>query len=84
MPILGLVLILRDTSAATHECTGARLADSPDLALGTCAGHRWPAVLEADSAAGAEARVEALRAVDGIVGVDVVYADFEDLVSEES
>jgi len=84
MPILGLVLTLLDTSAETRARAGAELGGAPDLALGEPRGHRWPAVLEAASAAGAEARVAALRGAVGIAGVDIVYADFEDLVGEES
>ena len=80
MPVLGLVLVLEDDAAATRQRVSEALAPISALELGEPAAHRWPVVLEAESERAAEIRLDALRAVPGIAGVDVVYADFEDLL----
>ena len=80
MPVLGMVLVLDDSEPATRRAVARALGDSPDLTLGEPAEHRWPAVLESPDASRAESRIEGLRAIPGIAGVDVVYADFEDLL----
>ena len=84
MPVLGLVLVLDGPGLATREPVAAALADARDLELGEPAAHRWPAVLEATSEREAEERIDFLRRVPGIAGVDVVYADFEDLLMRPS
>jgi hypothetical protein len=81
MPVLGVVLLLDDESEATHARVAAQLAPMSELELGDVVSHRWPAVLEANTTGEAEACVDALHAVPGVAGVDVVYADFEDLLS---
>jgi hypothetical protein len=80
MPILGMVLLLEDREPATREAVAANLAGAPGLVLGDPAGHRWPVVLESPGEREAELSIDALRRVPGIAGVDVVYADFEDLL----
>lgn len=80
MPVLGLVLLLEDRAEATRARVGEALARLSSLEVGEPAAHRWPAVLEAGSERAAETQIDALRAVPGIAGVDVVYADFEDLL----
>lgn len=80
MPVLGMVLLLEDRETTTREAVARQLCDAEDLVLGAPAEHRWPAVLESPGQEEAEARIDALRRVPGIAGVDVVYADFEDLL----
>lgn len=80
MPILGLVLLLDDPEPSTREAVHASLARAPDLGLGEPAEHRWPAVLEAVDEDSAESRIRELGRIPGIATVDVVYADFEDLL----
>ena len=80
MPVLGLVLVLDDPEPATRGAVAARLAAAAELELGDPAAHRWPVVLECPSAPEAERRVDELRRIPGIAGVDVVYAHFEDLL----
>jgi len=84
MPILGVVLVLDDPAPATRRAVGAALAQAPDLGLGEPAEARWPAVLEANDEATAESRIHELQRIDGIAAVDVVYADFEDLLEPSS
>ena len=62
----------------------AALGRERDLELGEPAEHRWPAVLESPDERAAESRIDGLRRVPGIAGVDVVYADFEDLLERPS
>lgn len=81
MPVLGLVLVLDDATEATRERAVFGLTAAPGLELGDPAGHRWPAVLEADTPRDAEARIGLLRRLPGVANVDVVFADFEDLTS---
>ncbi len=80
MPILGMVLVLDDPEPATRRAVARALEHAPDLVLGEPAGHRWPVVLESPDEREAESRIDGLRAIPGIAGVDVVYADFEDLI----
>jgi nitrate reductase NapAB chaperone NapD len=80
MPVLGVVLVLDDGEAATRARVAAALAAVPSIELGEPASHRWPAVFESESEHAAETQIDALRSVPGIAGVDVVYADFEDLL----
>jgi hypothetical protein len=80
MPILGLVLVLDDDANETRLRVGEALGPRPGLELGEVNAHRWPAVLEAASECAAEIEIDALRSVPGIAGVDLVYANFEDLL----
>jgi nitrate reductase NapAB chaperone NapD len=82
MPVLGVVLVLDDAADATRDGVVAALAGVSEIALGEAAAHRLPAVLESDSERAAEAQVDALRRVPGVAAVDVVYADFEDLLAQ--
>ena len=79
MPVLGVVLVLDDPEPTTRRAVARALEHAPDLVLGDPADHRWPAVLESPDARRAESRIDGLRALPGVAGVDVVYADFEDL-----
>ncbi len=79
MPILGMVLVLDDPEPGTRQAVARALAQAPDLVLGQPEAHRWPAVLESPDARRAESRIDGLRQLPGIAGVDVVYADFEDM-----
>jgi hypothetical protein len=72
--------VLDDATPATRGAVAEALAREPDLALGEPAAHRWPVVLESPDPRAAESRIDGLRGVPGISGVDVVYADFEDLL----
>jgi predicted ATP-grasp superfamily ATP-dependent carboligase len=81
MPVLGVVLVLDDESVVTRRAVAEQLGAFRSLELGDAMAHRWPAVLEAESAEEAEACVDALHAVVGVAGVDIVYADFEDLLT---
>jgi len=80
MPILGLVILLDDARPATRSQVADLLSRAADLELGEPVAHRWPVVLEADSEHDAEERIRSLRSLEGISYVDVVYADFEDLL----
>ena len=80
MPVLGLVLVLENSEVATRQRVQAALAGVQDLDLGEAAAHRLPAVLETASEREGEARVDWLRSLTGVAGVDIVYADFEDLL----
>lgn len=78
MPVSGLVLTL----ARDHAVCAAALSDLrdfPALALGEHSAGRLAAVLEADDYARHDAHLAALRAVPGVVWVDVVFHDFSDL-----
>ena len=82
MPISGLVVTLdRDRNA----CAAARaeLGAFPALELGEYAAGRLAAVLEAEDYAAHDARLTELRAVHGVVWVDVVFHDFSDLCDFE-
>ena len=81
MPVLGVVIVLEDASPATRARVAVGLPGVPGIEPGEPSAHRWPAVLEAGSEAAVEERVEAVRGLPGVAGVDVVYADFEDLLS---
>ena len=82
MPVLGLVLILDDAEVATRESVARGLAGAAGIELGTAAGHRWPSVLESSTTSETEARIDALRRVEGVANVDIVYADFEDITAD--
>jgi nitrate reductase NapAB chaperone NapD len=84
MPVLGLVVVMDDPNESTRQRVATALAQADDLELGVAAAHRWPVVLEADSPDQAESRIAALRALPGIAAIDVVYADFEDLLTPAS
>jgi hypothetical protein len=84
MPILGMVLVLDDATPATRRAVAEALAREPDLALGEPAAHRWPVVLESPDPHAAESRIDGLRGFPGHAGVDVVYANFEDMLERPS
>jgi nitrate reductase NapAB chaperone NapD len=81
MPVFGLVLTLEDAGEATRTRVSLGLGAVSDIELGDPVGHRWPVVLDSNTAHAAEARVDMLRAVPGVANVDIVYADFEDLIA---
>jgi nitrate reductase NapAB chaperone NapD len=78
MPISGVVVTL-DRDHATCAAALAELRAFSALELGEHAAGRLAAVLEADDYATHDARLVALRAVRGVVWVDVVFHDFSDL-----
>ena len=80
MPILGVVLVLTDPTPTTRQAVAGELDRASDLDLGEPASHRWPVVLEAPDKDRAETRIDELRDIPGVSDVDVVYADFEDLL----
>ena len=82
MPTLGVVLVLDDSQPSTRRALAATLERVPDLVLGEAVAHRWPVVLESQNEHAAEARIDDLRRLPGIACVDVVYADFEDLLEQ--
>ena len=91
MPVLGLVLVLDDGAPAIRAGVHAALTGARDLDLGDPVGHRWPAVLESADQRDVDAvraamprtdRIDTLRSVRGIAAIDVVYADFEDLLAQ--
>jgi len=78
MPISGLVVTLdRDHTACAAAL--AELRAFAALELGEDAAGRLAAVLEAEDYTAHDARLAALRAVPGVVWVDVVFHDFSDL-----
>jgi len=81
MPVLGLVLVLDDGAEATRRRVAEALAGASDLDLGEAMAHRWPVVLESATSDEAEARVDALGTLHGVSNVEVVYADFGDLLT---
>jgi hypothetical protein len=84
MPILGLVLTLEDATAVTQSRVDEALAGMRDIDPGEPAAHRWPVVLDAKTEAEAQVRIDSLLRVIGVAGVDVVYADFEDLLTRST
>jgi hypothetical protein len=84
MPILGLVITLEDGARATQGRVGEALAGMCDIDPGEPAAHRWPVVLDTTTEAQAQVAIDALLRVIGIAGVDVVYADFEDLLTRST
>ncbi len=81
MPVLGLVLVLDDGAEATRRRVAQALSGAGDLDLGEATAHRWPVVLESATSNEAEARVDALGTLPGVSNVEVVYADFGDLLT---
>jgi nitrate reductase NapAB chaperone NapD len=81
MPVLGLVLVLEDGAEATQRRVAEALSKAGDLDLGKAIAHRWPVVLESTTPDEAETRIDALSTLPGVSNVEVVYADFEDLLT---
>ena len=94
MPILGIVLTLDPASPEDGRRVLERLAGVSGLELGERRGAKQPAVLEcahdplakdfADSNEEVEAKIEALRQIEGVMYVDVVFAEFADLLPDEA
>ena len=76
MVISGLVLTLCDAADRLRECT-ERLRPDPRITLGTPVAARLPLVAEADDAGAAEGLVEELRALPGVVHVDVAFIEID-------
>lgn len=84
MPILGIVLSLDPAAPDLGRETLERLQRVPNLELGERQGAKQPAVLEcvddSRTRSQVEAEIEDLLAIDGVLHVDVVFAEFEDLL----
>lgn len=85
MPILGAVVTLAPpTSTSTRAHALAAVAAVPGVALvGGLAGARLPIVIETLRKQDDEGVFDALRAVPGVLMVDLAFADFSDLLAEE-
>lgn len=83
MPILAAVVTL-DPATAPHGPAVASLAAQEGVDVGELQGHRLPVVVESGRPREDEARFDALRAVPGVLAVDLVWADFSDLVEHPS
>jgi nitrate reductase NapAB chaperone NapD len=93
MPILGIVLTLKSESPAEGRAVLERLETIPHLELGARQGAKQPAVLECkddsvdmdvgESNDRVEAEIEKLREIEGVLHVDVVFAEFADLLPDE-
>lgn len=80
MPILGVVLTHPDPSTILAD-----LSVVPGvLTVGVPTLNRLPAVLETRHKNDDEALFDVLRALPGVLGVDLAYADFSDLTHEVS
>lgn len=80
MPVVGLVLNLAPPVKASLSDVSDQLAMRDDVELGTLNGSKLPAVLDVPVGEDAEARIEALLDLTGLLTVDVVYAHFEDAI----
>jgi hypothetical protein len=77
MAISGLILTLSNDKELRDGAL-AKLAEEPDLRVGTPTGAYLPAVLEARDVRGCEAFCERLLGVTGVEFVNVVSVDFSE------
>ena len=80
MPVLGLVLTLGDASKGGRGRVLEPLLRERDLTIGDFAEGKLTLDLEVEGPEEGEARVRALSDLAGVAHVDVVYANFEDLL----
>jgi hypothetical protein len=93
MPILGIVLTLKFGSPDEGRDVLEHLEAIPHLELGDRQGAKQPAVLECEndtveidvgqSNDRVEAEIQKLREIEGVLYVDVVFAEFADLLPDE-
>ena len=93
MPILGIVLTLKFGSPDEGRAVLEHLEAIPHLELGDRQGAKQPAVLECEndtvemdvgqSNDRVEAEIQKLREIEGVLYVDVVFAEFADLLPDE-
>lgn len=75
--VTSALVVTLDRDTRKHCTTMDVLACDRRLVLGELAGVRLPVVAETTGLAAAEALVEELSAIDGVVFVDVVLVDFD-------
>lgn len=80
MPILGVVL----THPAPATLADAVAALPGFAALGTPAGSRLPTVFHTARKGDDEPLFDSLRALDGVLAVDLAFADFSDLTATDA
>ena len=81
MPVLGLVISLDADSIESGGSILDTLRARPQLDLGELQGMKLPVVLECVRV---EEEVEALRNLAGVAYIDVVFAEFADLLEDNS
>ena len=75
--VVSALVVTLPAAPAARPLVVATLARDPRLMLGAAVQDRLPLVAEVDSAHEGAALVDELRAVDGVIAVDVVAIDFE-------
>ena len=84
MPILGLVLSWEHgTPGAMRASTISILEARSDIEVGATSDLKLPVVLECEHESEVEGRVAALRDLPGVDFVDVVFAEFADLLPDD-
>ena len=81
MPILGAVVTLSPLPAHVLADVRAAIAAVPGVAvLGVAVGPRLPVVIDIATRREDEAVITALLEIPGVMGFDLAYADFSDLI----
>jgi hypothetical protein len=80
MPILGLVITLERGPVAERNRTVDALRAHSGLDLGEIQGVKLPVVLERASESEVEPAIDALQSLPGVAYVDVVFAEFADVL----
>lgn len=80
MPVLGLVLTLVERDPREMARNLASLEALPGVELGELRGAKLPAVLETDSHASTDVRLAEIQRQPDVTHVDVVFAEFADLL----
>jgi hypothetical protein len=75
MPAVGFVLLINRLSNTARR-DDALTAAVPGLMVGAVSGERWPVASWADHPRQVEEQAQALRAVDGILDVEVACVDW--------
>ncbi len=77
MPISALVITV--AGDADRDQLRARLSEMAEIELGPVRACRWPAVVETASLQAGKALVDRVQGLSGVVHVDVLSINFEDL-----
>jgi len=81
MPTFGLVLSLAKNESARRKVL-ACLSEDPRVRLGSLTGHRLPLVLTTARSRDEAGFIEKYLRSGTVLGIDVAYANFEDLVED--
>lgn len=83
MPILGAVVSLAPLPAHVVADVHAAIAAVPGVAeLGVAVGPRLPIVIDIATRREDEVVISALLDIPGVLGLDLAYADFSDLLGD--